>query len=260
MSQTALNIEFLRSALSERLVGCRVLHYDSLDSTMDETRKLAEQGAPEGTVVIAEEQTAGRGRFNRAWISPRGQNLSFSVLLHPTQTQLPFINMAATLAVSKTIAGFAGLAPTIKWPNDVRVNGRKISGILIETAMELSERVQAVVGMGLNVNFDPSRFPEIASTSTSIFKETGQLSDRTEVLVRLLEHFDEYYCAVNNGDSLTKDWASQLETLGRNVQVRWQDQVFEGRAEAVDDQGNLILVRSDGSKVTVVAGEVTLQI
>ena len=133
---TDLDIELLRRTLHDRTVGCEVFHFDSVDSTMDETRKLAEQDKPEGTVVIAEEQTAGRGRFNRTWISPRGQNLSFSVLLKPTAGQLPYLNMAATLAVSRTVGKIAGLEPTIKWPNDVRVNGRKVSGILIETAAE----------------------------------------------------------------------------------------------------------------------------
>lgn len=227
---------------------------------MDEARELGDQGAPEGTVVIAEEQTAGRGRFNRAWISPRGQNLSFSVLLRPTQAQLPFMNMAATLAVSGAVADVAGLSPTIKWPNDVRVNGRKLSGILVETQMAASEVRCAVVGIGVNVNFDPSQYPEIASTATSIFRETGRKASRTRVLQRTLERFDDLYRVVKGGGSLTKEWASQLDTLGRTVQVRWQEQVLEGRAEGVDEQGNLILSRSDGTTVAVVAGEVTLQV
>jgi BirA family biotin operon repressor/biotin-[acetyl-CoA-carboxylase] ligase len=227
---------------------------------MDETRRLAEQGWPEGTVVIAEEQAAGRGRFNRAWISPRGQNLSFSVLLRPTPAQLPQMNMAATLAVHKAIADATGLVPAIKWPNDVRINGRKASGILIETAIEGEHVQHAIVGIGVNVNFDPSQHPEIAAIATSIFRETGRKSDRTEVLQRLLERFDDLYCAIRNGSSLTRDWAKLLETLGRTVHVRWQEQVVEGHAEAVDDQGNLILRRADGSTFRAVAGEVTLQV
>ena len=168
MAHTDLDIDLLRRALSSRVVGSNVLHYDLLGSTMDEARRLAEQDAPEGTVVIAEEQTAGRGRFDRSWISPRGQNLSFSVMLRPTAAQLPFMNMAATLAVYETLVDLTGLTPAIKWPNDVRINGLKASGILIETTMEGSDVSYAIVGIGLNVNFDPSEFPEIAPTATSI--------------------------------------------------------------------------------------------
>ena len=257
---TDLNIEFLQLVLADRLIGCQVLHYDQLGSTMDETRTLAEQGNPEGIVIIAEEQTSGRGRFNRAWISPRGENLSFSVLLRPTAAQLPYVNMAATIAVARTLAVITGLAPTIKWPNDVRIGGRKASGILVETAMGAEEVDHTVVGIGVNVNFDPSRFPEIASIATSIFRETGARVDRTTVLRSLLEHFDDLYRAVKSGSSLTKEWASLLETLGRTVEVRWMDQVLKGRAEGVDEQGNLILSQPDGSTITVVAGEVTLQV
>ena len=259
MTQTDLDIDLLRRVLSKRMVGRSVYHYDSLGSTMDEIRILAERDEPEGAVVIAEEQTAGRGRFNRAWISPRGQNLSFSVLLRPTAEQLPFLNMAATLAVSRAVGEIAGLEPTIKWPNDVRVNGRKVSGILIEAAMEQESASHAVVGIGVNVNFDPSEYPEIAPFATSIFRETGRRTDRTAVLRLLLEHFDDLYRTVKEGRSLTRQWASQLETLGRTVQVRWRDQVLEGRAKAIDDRGNLVLERPDGSTVTALAGEVTLQ-
>lgn len=227
---------------------------------MDETRRLAETGSEEGAVVIAEEQTAGRGRFNRAWVSPRGQNLSFSVLLRPTASQLPFMNMAATLAVSRTVADVAGLSPTIKWPNDVRVRGLKISGILIETAIEQTEVIHAVVGIGLNVNFDPSEHKEIADISTSLFRETSRTHSRTTVLQRLLTHFDELYASVRAGNSLVPIWEQQLDTLGKSVHLTSHDTIVEGLAESVDDEGNLILRLADGSAFTAIAGEVTSQV
>ena len=227
---------------------------------MDELRSLADKGAAEGTVVVAEEQTAGRGRFNRTWVSPRGQNISFSVLLRPTLLQLPYVNMAATLAVRRAVLEVTGLAPRIKWPNDVRIDGRKLSGILIETAMEGQSVRHAIVGIGVNVNFDPAQFPEITEIATSIFRETGREADRTRVLQLVLEAFDDLYRDVRSGRSLTDDWAAQLETLGRMVEVRWREKAVEGRAEAVDEQGNLLLTLADGSPFTAVAGEVTLQV
>ena len=255
-----LDIDLLSRSLAGRTVGCRVLHYDTLGSTMDEARSLAERGEPEGPVVVVEEQTAGRGRFDRAWVSPRGQNLSFSVVLRPTAAQLPYVNMAATLAIARCVTEITGHEAGIKWPNDVRINGRKVSGILIETAMAGRDLDHAIVGIGLNVNFDPAQYPEIASTATSLYRETGETRDRGEVLGRVLIEFDDLYRAVRAGKSLTNDWAAMLETLGRTVQVRWKERVIEGWAESVDDQGNLVLVGADGVTTTVAAGEVTLQV
>ena len=259
MAHPDLDIDLLSRSLAGRTVGCRVLHYDTLGSTMDEARSLAERGEPEGTVVVVEEQTAGRGRFDRAWVSPRSQNLSFSLVLRPTAAQLPYVNMAATLAIARCVTEITGLPAAIKWPNDVRISGRKISGILIETAMAGRDLDHAIVGIGVNVNFDPAEHPEIASTATSLYRETGQKTDRTGVLRLVLEHLDDLYSEVRSGKSLTDDWAAMLETLGRTVQVRWKERVIEGRAEAVDDQGNLVLVGADGVTTTVTAGEVTLQ-
>ena len=257
---TDLDIPALESALSRRIVGRRIHYYDLIGSTMDEARRLAAGGMPEGTVVIAEEQTAGRGRFNRAWVSPRGENLSFSVILTPTAKQLPYMNMAATLAVARTVADTADLKPTIKWPNDVRVGGLKISGILIETAIEDEDSVCAIIGIGVNVNFDPSLYAEIADISTSLYRETGQRRNRTPVLQTLLEHFDDAYTAVRSGMSLTADWSEMLDTLGRTISLRSQHEVIEGVAESVDEQGNLLVRLSDGSLRTATAGEVTSQV
>ena len=259
-STTDLDILALEGALAQRIVGRRVHHYDLIGSTMDEARRLAAEGMPEGTVVITEEQTAGRGRFNRAWVSPRGENLSFSVILTPPASQLPYMNMAATLAVARTIADTAGLKPTIKWPNDVRVGGLKISGILIETAIEDEDSVCAIIGIGVNVNFDPSLYSEIADISTSLYRETGQRRNRTPVFRTLLEHFDDAYTAVRSGMSLTADWSEMLDTLGRTISLRSQHEVIEGVAESVDEQGNLLVRLSDGSLHTATAGEVTSQV
>ena len=257
---TDLNIPALESALAQRTIGRRIHHYDLIGSTMDEARQLAGEGATEGTVVIAEEQTAGRGRFNRAWVSPRGENLSFSVILTPSASLLPYMNMAATLAVARTVADCAGLKPTIKWPNDVRVGGLKIAGILVETAIESEDAVCAIIGIGVNVNFDPSRYSEIADISTSLYRETGQRRNRTPVLRTLLEHFDDAYAAARAGKSLTADWFAMLDTLGRTVTLRSQHDTIEGIAESVDEQGNLLVRQADGSLYTATAGEVTSQV
>ena len=158
----------VQSALSNSVVGHSIHYHQVLASTMDTARDLAHDGEREGAVIVAEEQNKGRGRFNRVWVSPPGLNLYFTVLLRPEREQLPYMNMAAALAVFDTVAGFAGLKPAVKWPNDVRVGGRKLSGILIETEFDGDRLAHALVGIGLNVNLDVSEHPEIADTATSL--------------------------------------------------------------------------------------------
>ena len=256
---TDLDIERITGGLAGCIIGRNILFFETLDSTMDEARKLADNKALEGTVVFAEQQIQGRGRFDRAWISPPGKDLMFSVILRPDTAQMPYVNMAAALSICSIVGEAAGLETTIKWPNDVKVDGRKISGILVESTIKAGAIDYAVLGIGLNVNSDPAATPEISSIATSMYRETGREFDRSTVLTNLLRALDEQYADIRAGRSLTEEWVSELETLGQEVQVRWQDRVEEGRATGVDDQGNLILTQPDGTMKTVIAGEVTLR-
>ena len=254
-----LDIEAVRRALAGRTISCRILHYHSLDSTMDEAARQADAGCEEGLAVVAEEQAAGRGRFGRSWISGPGESLLLSVVLRPTAEQLPQANMAATLAVARTVDGRVDGPVTIKWPNDVRIGGRKVAGILIEADSQPGGASNVVVGIGLNVSVDTAAHPEIAGTAASLVEGAGGPVERTEVLVDLLRRFDDLYARVRAGDSLTPEWSSRLDTLGLRIEVRRGSEVLTGIARAVDDMGNLVLERPDGSTLTVVGGEVTLQ-
>ncbi|MYA61623.1 MAG: biotin--[acetyl-CoA-carboxylase] ligase [Dehalococcoidia bacterium] len=256
----SINVARIQTALSNSVVGHRIHYHRVLGSTMDTARDLAHDGEREGAVVIAEEQNKGRGRFNRVWVSPPGLNLYFTVLLRPEPGQLPYMNMAAALAVFDTVAQVPGLKPAVKWPNDVRIGGRKLSGILVETEFEGDRLAHALVGIGVNVNLDVSEHPEIADTATSLRSEAGREFDRSEALHSVLKNLDTWYARVRSGESLTEDWAATLETLGKRVELRWRDQVLTGLAESVDDQGNLTLLQPGGKRVTVVAGEVTSQV
>ena len=257
---TPLDTVAVQASLADAVVGHRIEYHQLVGSTMDVTRDLAREGAAEGTVVIAEEQNKGRGRFDRRWVSPPGLNLYFTVLLRPDRAQLPYMNMAATLSVYEATAEITGLQPTVKWPNDVRIDGRKLSGILVETEFDGPRLDHSLVGIGVNVNLDPSEHPEIADIATSLRGATGRRFDRSKVLRIVLSKMDGWYARVREGKSLTADWAATLETLGRQVELRWRDQVVEGLAESVDEQGNLILLQSDGTRISVVAGEVTSQV
>ena len=255
-----LDVARIEAALADSVIGRRIHYHQVVGSTMDLARDLAHDGEREGAVVIAEEQNKGRGRFNRVWVSPPNLNLYFTVLLRPERDQLPYMNMAAALAVFDTVAGFAHLRPAVKWPNDVRVGGRKLSGILIETEFDGDRLAHALVGIGVNVNLDVSDHPEIADTATSLRSEAGREFDRSDALHSVLSNLDAWYARVKAGESLTTDWAATLETLGKQVELRWREQVLTGIAESVDDEGNLILLQPDGERISVVAGEVTSQV
>ena len=255
-----LDTDSVQSRLSRSIVGHNIHYRPIVGSTMDAARHLARDGADEGTVVVAEEQTKGRGRFNRAWVSPPGLNLYFTVILRPDPAQLPYMNMAAALAVFDTVSQLTGLRPTVKWPNDVRIDEKKLSGILIETEFAGDSLAHALVGIGVNVNLNVADHPEISEIATSLRSATGHEFDRAAVLASVLQNLDDWYGRVREGRSLTADWEAALDTLGKRVALRWRDHLIEGVADSVDDTGNLRVLRDDGEIVTAVAGEVTSQV
>ena len=227
---------------------------------MDEARRLADDGHAEGLVVVAGEQTAGRGRFDRRCVSPLDTALLFSVLLRPESSQIPYVNMAATLAGADAVAAQVQTVPTIKWPNDVQIGGLKVSGILIEAGSGVGNLHYALVGIGINVDLEVSDYPEIAQMATSIATESAGPVDRTALLIDVLKRLDEMYASVRAGRSLSNEWANRIETLGKAVQVSWGHEVIEGVARDVDERGNLIVERPNGTRVTVAGGEVTLRV
>ena len=241
---TDLNIPALESALAQRTIGRRIHHYDLIGSTMDEARRLALEGAEEGTVVIAEEQTAGRGRFNRAWVSPRGENLSFSVILDAARKP------ASLYEHGGDSRGRTARSPTLP---DVQTHyqvaqrralgagGLKISGILIETAIESEGRRVRHHRHRRECELRPFTLLRDCRHLHKPIPGDGQRRNRTPVLQTLLEHFDDAYGAVRAGKSLTADWSAMLDTLGRTVTLRSQHDTIEGIAESVDEQGNLLV-------------------
>ena len=264
----------LREGLYTRVVGRRLVYLQRIPSTMDEAARLAQEGAEDGTVVVAEEQTAGRGRFQREWVSQPG-NLYFSILLKPPLHALPYLSIISGVAVARAIRKTTGLAPAIKWPNDVRIRGRKVCGILVEDAVQEDEVQYAVVGIGVNVALEPSAVEGLAHIATSLNLETGRPVDREGLLRHLLQEMDSLYLALRQAHDPSRwgaagqdrdmsglkramaEWRGLLDTLGRHVEVRWQDEVHTGYAEDVDDLGNLLLRGEDGALATLAAGEVT---
>lgn len=253
-----MDLERVQRQLTTRRIGRDLRYYPTTGSTMDVARALAEAGAREGVTVVADEQTAGRGRLGRAWVAPPGVNLYVSILVRPAPTAMKRLGMVAPLAVAEAVAAVGGPAVTFKWPNDVRAGGRKLSGILIESGFAGNVPAYAVVGIGLNVNLDVGRYPEIADIATSIAREVGRPVAREEALAALLNAFERAYDCPD-GAAVRAAWRARLETLGQEVDVTFGGRTEHGLAEDVDEDGALILRRADGTRVVLPAGEVTLR-
>ncbi len=253
-----LDLPVLEAALQTSFAGRRLIYLTSTSSTQDVARAEAEAGAPEGTAVIAEEQTAGRGRFGRQWLSPAGKNIYVTLVLRPTVDQLRRLGIITPLAVALAIEETTGLVPRIKWPNDVLLSGRKASGMMVEAELSGADPRYALVGIGVNVNFEIAPDSEIVAIATSIKRELGADASREGVLAALLNHIEALYTAPDPR-AVHEAWKSRLETIGRDVTLTFRGESFTGHAEDVDEVGNLILRLSDGSHRTFEAGEVSLR-
>ncbi|PZC46269.1 MAG: BirA family transcriptional regulator [Chloroflexi bacterium] len=241
-----------------KLIGRQVLNLNITDSTMDDTKSLAKKGAQEGLVVIADNQGKGRGRFNREWVTTPGQDLTISILFKPSLKKLHMLNMAASLAIQDTISEIIKGPAVIKWPNDVLVEGKKVSGILIETAMSTANNVDfAVLGIGLNVNLDPTRVKVISQSAISISQILRAPIDKYNVLSMLLSRIDQQYQLVLQGEDLCSIWAPKVSTIGNHVKISNGSKIITGRAVAVDSVGNLIVQTKQGD-IKVTSGDVTL--
>jgi BirA family biotin operon repressor/biotin-[acetyl-CoA-carboxylase] ligase len=266
-----LTAECIQRELTTRVVGWSVIYRHEVGSTNDELKQLAEAGAPEGILLVADHQIAGRGRFHRRWVAPPGSSLLLSLLFRPAlpPDRVSQLTMLCSLAVVDAIARCrphaangrdTGWLARLKWPNDVLLNGRKVAGLLTELSFQGSEVDYVVVGMGINVNLDPSELPsDLLAPATSLLAEAGQRLDRLALLVDLLEGIDQRYAALRAGHRFTSEWARQLVTLGRRVSVSERETMWEGVAEAVDDDGALRVRLPDGTVRCVRAGDVTLR-
>ncbi len=244
-------------------LGCRIHWLRSTSSTNDIASQLAESGAEEGTLVVAETQTAGRGRHGRAWFSPPGAGLYVSVIVRPgtavsnEETPAALLTLASGVAIAEAVHVVTGLPAQIKWPNDVLVGGRKLAGILAEAAVQGGALQFIVVGFG--VNLQPAAYPpEFASRVTSIEAETNRPADRALVLAEIVAALGERYADLRAGrfDAILSAWR-QLASSLPGAHVEWDSPAgrVRGRAEGIDRHGAL-LVRAGGKVVRVVAGEV----
>jgi BirA family biotin operon repressor/biotin-[acetyl-CoA-carboxylase] ligase len=246
----------LESLDGRAVVGSRIVWHEETESTNDDARLAAEADEPEGLVVIADLQTAGRGRMSRTWTSPPGKDILFSVLLRPDAADLRRMPLVAGLAVARTLDSLTDEPISLKWPNDVRAAGRKISGSLVESGSSDSG-YYAILGTGVNVNLDAAAHPEIATIATSLRTLNGRAASRREVMRKLLSEMDRIYASPERMATLVSDWSARLETIGQEIDVRWGDDLLHGVAEGVDDTGRLLLRDGAGEVHRLEAGEVT---
>ena len=244
---------------------------------MDDARALAVQDAPSGVVVFAEEQTAGRGTHGRSWVSPAGQNLYFTILLRPSVVQLQRLSLITPVAIANAVEQVLGLYPRIKWPNDLHLKGKKFAGILIEGEWSGGSPAFALVGVGVNVNFDPApHAAQLARPATSLAIEKGRPVPREPLLAAIFASFERAYEGAEH-PALFRGWRARQELLGRAVALNTHpavsgpaspgtapkggivDGVIEGIAEDVGDDGALLLRLPSGELRRINAGEVSLR-
>jgi BirA family biotin operon repressor/biotin-[acetyl-CoA-carboxylase] ligase len=243
-------------------LGRRVLVFSSVDSTNTTAQDLAKRGFPEGTVVIADSQVRGRGRHGRRWFSPPRRNLYMSILLRPplAAREAFMLTLMSATSCCRAVRDCTALPVSIKWPNDIVCNERKLGGILIETKPEGDGMRHAVVGIGLNVNTEEADLvDEIKETATSLRIETGATWERNDISASLIRTLDRHYrdlCEKGAG-YIREEWLKLASTIGRAVRVTAHGAVVKGVAVDIDESGSLVLTTSDGTLTKVSAGELT---
>lgn len=230
-------------------------------------REAARQGEPEGLVIVADEQIAGRGRRGRVWSAPPGCCVLCSVLLRPrfSPQHAFYLTIAASLAIYRAIKSLspqssASITPTIKWPNDVLLGGRKVSGVLCESEFAGNKWAFSVVGFGINVNLTPDDLGDLRDTATSLSIAWGQKVDRTLLLANVLNELESLYFTLQGGQFsiVHEEWVAALETVGKHVTVRAAEDSWAGNTLRVDPDGALVVRLEDGSERRVLAGDVTM--
>ncbi|MGH9375543.1 MAG: biotin--[acetyl-CoA-carboxylase] ligase [Terriglobia bacterium] len=255
-----LTPSLLRTELGDCSLGRKVIHYFTVGSTNTEAMNLAARGAAHGTVVVAEEQTAGRGRFGRAWYSEKSAGIYASIILRPAiaPAQAPVLALAVGLAAQQAIEAAAGMEPDLRWPNDLLLDGKKLGGILTEMSAEI-DRVHAVVaGIGLNVN-QQELPPELALIATSLRIETGKRFSRLALLASLLKQMEIFYDLLieAGSEAVARRWeASSSFAQGKRVRVRRGGSEAVGITAGLDVTGALRVRFDDGRTEALVAGEV----
>ncbi len=257
-----LSEQELKSIRKTKWIGSEMAYFDVVDSTNTRAKQLAEEGAPDGTYVIAERQDAGKGRRGRGFDSPAGKGIWMTLILKPDiePDHASMITLVTALAVSKAITDMTGKAAGIKWPNDIIMSGKKVCGILTEMSAQFDYVNHIVVGIGINVQNES--FPkEIEAVATSLFMETGCHYNRAALVERIWEEFEHYYEIFRKTDDLSalvNEYNAHLVNMHQQVKVLDPKEPFEGKAMGITAKGELIVDTWESRKL-VSTGEVSVR-
>ena len=258
-----LTPEAVRNGLSPQLQSRRIYYFKSVESTNKTLRQAARQGAPEGTVVLAEEQTAGRGRLNRTWISPPGVGIYMSLLLRPTSVTTPLFlyTFLPAVATARAIRKVTGLPVFIHWPNDLTLRGRKVSGILTDIRSGQGHPREVILGVGINVNHMPADFPsDLHETATSLAMAAGRRYSRAAIVQALLAELERGHALLRQDmpDEIISAWRKLSPShCGTPVTVMGGPSgTTRGVTRGLDDDGALLVERSDGQIERIAFGEI----
>jgi BirA family transcriptional regulator, biotin operon repressor / biotin---[acetyl-CoA-carboxylase] ligase len=256
-----LAADAIRSGLRTKRFGWTLHLYDRLESTNTTALALAETGAPEGTVILADSQTRGRGRMGRVWLSPPNVNLYVSIILRPERVaaRIGLWSLAAAVAVARTLEQTLALPARLKWPNDILVRDKKVSGLLLESATQNGRSKYLILGIGLNVNLTRDSLPETLRTSvTSLREECGREIDRIEILQRLLEQIELHYqnFRTKPPQAILESYTALSETLGQTVRVLEKNRKWTGNVVGFTPDGALVVQKPDGQNVIVYSEDV----
>jgi BirA family biotin operon repressor/biotin-[acetyl-CoA-carboxylase] ligase len=255
----------IREGLKTNVFGRRdIVYFKDTDSTNIRAEQLAAEGAPEGTVVIAEKQTQGKGRRGRNWFSPPSEGIYFSIILRPriSPHEAPKLTLMASVAVAETVLSLTQLRVNIKWPNDILINGKKLAGILTEISAEMDRIHYVVIGIGINVNTRTESFPpDIRDRATSILLETGAVYQRVALLRVFLEWLEVYYDMFNvkGFQPIMNRWKQLSDMMGKQISVDLINHTFTGEVLDIDEDGFLLLRDHEGNLRKIISGDITLK-
>lgn len=250
----------IQMELGDIEIGHKIIHFFRIDSTNNTALALAGEGAAEGTVVVAEEQTAGRGRFGRKWFSEKSSGIYASVILRPklSPADAPALTLMAGLAAHRALSAATGLEVDIRWPNDLLVNHKKVCGILTEMNAELGRLHHVVLGIGVNVN-NTTMPSELGAMATSLRIEGGRSYSRAQILVGLLKELERYYKLLKNEGNapIIRAWAkASTYAEGKTIRVRTSTEDFQAVTAGLDPNGMLRIRRGDGKEESLISGEI----
>lgn len=249
--------------LHTKYFGQHYIYMDSTDSSNREAKLLAQEGAPEGTIVVAETQSAGRGRLTRGWFSPYGKGIWMSLILRPkfSPIEAPKCTLMAAVALTKAFHALGLETAGIKWPNDILVKGKKIVGILTEMSGTMEEISYIIMGMGINISVGKSELPEDIKDIATSFAMEGVTVDRKVALQTILQELENQYNKVVSGgfDTTLEEWKQLSVTLHQDVEVRAPGNTYVGHAIDIDRDGNLIVRLPNGKTERIIAGDVSIR-